>query len=185
MRKPRRLYLDEDVSELIAEPLRRMGHDVLTTREAENKGLKDPEQVQFAIAQNRIIVTNNRYEFQRDLHPVKNHTGIIAGTHDTHDGHQRFARNVHTVLAENPDLSNTLVRADKLSYSLLDKGGDVLTMKYGEGGRQPIDEPEIPEYIKKEAQTHIDRIRKNSRETVIVGDDSSGMPPQKPSSRQK
>lgn len=43
-----KLYLDEDVPEAIAMALRLRGYDVLTTREADQKGLRDIDQLEYA-----------------------------------------------------------------------------------------------------------------------------------------
>ena len=58
------LYLDEDVSVLIAALLRPHGFDVLTTREAHNLGQSDSFQILFATAQRRAILTHNRGDFE-------------------------------------------------------------------------------------------------------------------------
>ena len=42
------LYLDEDVSVLVADWLRPHGFDVLTARDASNRGLSDTAQLRFA-----------------------------------------------------------------------------------------------------------------------------------------
>lgn len=58
------LYLDEDVSVLIAEWLRPHGFDILTTRETHNLGQSDSFQLLFAAAQQRAILTPNRGDFE-------------------------------------------------------------------------------------------------------------------------
>jgi predicted nuclease of predicted toxin-antitoxin system len=75
------LYLDEDVSGLVARLVRGRGYDVLTVREAGQAGKSDPEQLAFATGDGRTIVTHNR----RDFEPLaseyavrgQNHHGII------------------------------------------------------------------------------------------------------------
>jgi predicted nuclease of predicted toxin-antitoxin system len=58
-----RLYLDEDVSVLVATLLRSRGHEVLTTRDAGRLGAPDPDQLAFAAAQGMAIVTHNRADY--------------------------------------------------------------------------------------------------------------------------
>lgn len=58
------LYLDEDVSVLIAALLQPQGFDVLTTREAHNLGQSDSFQLLFAAVQHRAILTHNRGDFE-------------------------------------------------------------------------------------------------------------------------
>jgi hypothetical protein len=57
-----RLYADEDFSYPTVEELRRLGHEVLTAREAGEggEGKTDEEVLAFAVAQNRAVVTFNR-----------------------------------------------------------------------------------------------------------------------------
>lgn len=59
------LYLDEDVSALVAELLRARGFDVLTTHEAGRKGTHDKEQLVYAASQQRALLTHNRDDFAR------------------------------------------------------------------------------------------------------------------------
>ncbi|MBW4675980.1 MAG: DUF5615 family PIN-like protein [Desmonostoc geniculatum HA4340-LM1] len=54
-----RFHLDENVSNAIAEGLRRRGIDVTTTLEAGLIGASDREQLHFALSQNRVIFTHD------------------------------------------------------------------------------------------------------------------------------
>jgi hypothetical protein len=54
---------DENVSEDTAHALSELGHDVLTTRQAGNKGLDDVRQLTLAVRLGRIFVTYNRRDF--------------------------------------------------------------------------------------------------------------------------
>lgn len=58
------LYLDEDVSVLVAELLRSHGFDVLTAREAGQLGKSDEEQLAYALSQSRALVSHNRSDFE-------------------------------------------------------------------------------------------------------------------------
>lgn len=58
-----RYYLDEDLSEKIAEIARCRGLDVLSARECGNKGLRDDQQLSFAAGEGRCLVTRNRDDF--------------------------------------------------------------------------------------------------------------------------
>lgn len=94
------LYLDEDVSILIAELLRPHGFDVLTTREAQNLGQPDSTQLLFAAAQQRVILTHNRCDFEA-LHRVslaeqRSHAGIIIANRRASDA--ELARRVMKLL---------------------------------------------------------------------------------------
>src|SRR5262245_16900140 len=52
-------YLDENVARAVAEGLRTMGIDALTTPEAGNMELSDEEQLAYALSQNRVTVTQD------------------------------------------------------------------------------------------------------------------------------
>jgi hypothetical protein len=55
-----RYYFDEHVDPAVAVKLRRLGIDVLTTGEAGRLGDDDPDQLAFAAAEARVIVTFDR-----------------------------------------------------------------------------------------------------------------------------
>lgn len=79
-----KLYLDEDVPEAVALALRLRGFDVLTTKEADNKGLTDREQLAFASSIERIRFSHNIADFARlhlecDKEGVDHH-GIILSS---------------------------------------------------------------------------------------------------------
>ena len=71
-----KFHLDESVERAIAEALRRRSIDVTTTPEANLLGITDREQLAFAIAQNRVVFTQDD-DFlalhQEGLH----HCGIV------------------------------------------------------------------------------------------------------------
>ena len=77
-----RLYLDEDVSSSLADALRKRGYDAISTIEAGNIGLSDEQQLAFASAEGRAILTFNISDFA-DLFTKwqaleKEHFGIIV-----------------------------------------------------------------------------------------------------------
>ena len=57
------VYLDEDVSVLVADLLRSRKYDALTTLEAGNVRLSDAEQLAFATSRGLAILTHNRDDF--------------------------------------------------------------------------------------------------------------------------
>jgi uncharacterized protein with PIN domain len=80
-----RLYLDHDVNIAVAERLRRLGHDVLTTGEAGHAESSDEHQLAFATDEGRVFLTHNRRDFRR-LHrrwieDGRLHCGIIISAH--------------------------------------------------------------------------------------------------------
>ncbi|GAB4202164.1 MAG: hypothetical protein OHK0022_25090 [Roseiflexaceae bacterium] len=95
------LYLDEDVSVLIAEILRARGFDVITTTEAGLRGKSDVEQLEYAVSSHRTILTHNRIDFEKlaELYfrNGKIHYGImIARRHDPYE----LVRRVLVILDE-------------------------------------------------------------------------------------
>jgi predicted nuclease of predicted toxin-antitoxin system len=78
-------YLDEDVDPLLAPVLRERGIDCLSTRDAENLGHSDIQQLTFATAQGRVILTFNVRDFlclAKDLAEAgRHHSGIIVSDH--------------------------------------------------------------------------------------------------------
>jgi predicted nuclease of predicted toxin-antitoxin system len=75
------LYLDEDVSILVAQLVRSHGFDALTTLEAGQLGNSDEQQLAYAVSGTRVLVTHNRSDFealaQRYFDAERMHYGII------------------------------------------------------------------------------------------------------------
>ncbi len=74
-----RFHLDEHVSNAVAEGLRRRGIDVTTTADAGLLGADDFQHLAFALAQDRVIFTNDHH-FLR-LHDQGHHHLGIAYCH--------------------------------------------------------------------------------------------------------
>lgn len=76
------LYMDEDMSALVATLLRSRGLDVTTVPEQSTLGKTDSEQLEFSASLGRCLVTHNRVDFER-LHlqfieEGREHCGIIV-----------------------------------------------------------------------------------------------------------
>ena len=75
------LYLDEDVSVLIAELMRVRGFTAQTTQEAGRKETDDTEQLEYAVSRQQTILTHNRDDYaqlaQDYFASGKKHYGII------------------------------------------------------------------------------------------------------------
>jgi len=52
-----KFYLDEHIPNAVARGLRRRGLDVLTVQDAGRSGLSDPEQLAFALSEQRMLIT--------------------------------------------------------------------------------------------------------------------------------
>ncbi|MGL4621818.1 MAG: DUF5615 family PIN-like protein [Chroococcidiopsis sp.] len=71
-----RFHLDENVSTAVAEGLRRRGIDVTTTPEQALIGISDLAQLEFALAQKRVIFTQDA-DFLRMHQTGITHAGIV------------------------------------------------------------------------------------------------------------
>lgn len=106
------LYLDEDVSALVASLLRARGFDVITAREEGMLGRSDAEQLARAASLGRCILTHNRVDYEElqrkciDSH--QKHSGIIVGSR----------RDVYEIARRVAILLNTL-SADEIENQLL------------------------------------------------------------------
>ncbi len=77
-----RLYLDRHIKKQLAIDLRERGFDVLTTEEASKDTAPDDEQLEFAVKENRAIVTFNIRDFaplhEQWTEAERVHSGIIV-----------------------------------------------------------------------------------------------------------
>jgi predicted nuclease of predicted toxin-antitoxin system len=75
------LYLDEDVSVLIADLLRSRGFVATTTQQAGNLGCADYQQLEYATEQRKTLLTHNRADFevlvQKYFFAGRPHSGIV------------------------------------------------------------------------------------------------------------
>lgn len=106
------LYLDEDVSVLVAALLRARGFDVTTAREEGMLGRNDGDQLTCAVKLGRSIFTHNRLDFEQ-LHRAylsanRVHSGIVIGSR----------RNPYELARRIAVLLNTLT-TDELKNQLL------------------------------------------------------------------
>lgn len=107
------LFADENFSLVVVQALRRLGHDILTTREAglANRGIADPDILNAAIATGRAVLTHNRRDYVR-LHLRRgNHAGIIICTED--GDFERLARRIHDVISPHDSLDGQLIRVTR------------------------------------------------------------------------
>jgi hypothetical protein len=106
------IYLDEDVSNLVARLLRSRGMDVTTVQEQQMLGKSDPEQLAFFASISRCILTHNRVDYEKlHLHYVTNgieHSGMIVIPQ----------KPAHEIVLRTMVLLDTLT-ADELSNQLL------------------------------------------------------------------
>jgi predicted nuclease of predicted toxin-antitoxin system len=99
------LYLDEDVSVLVADLLRGRGFVATTTRDEGQLGKSDAEQLAFAISLGRTLLTHNRTDFealaQEYTAAGRTHYGIIlAQRQPSYELLRRLIRLLNQVTAD-------------------------------------------------------------------------------------
>lgn len=114
-----RLYLDRHIMSRLAIDLRMHGFDVMRTEEAGNDTLPDEEQLAFATAENRAILTFNTRDFAK-LHELwsgrgEPHAGVIVsrqlGSREYSPLLQRMLRLLNELTIE--DMANNLVHLER------------------------------------------------------------------------
>ena len=72
-----KIYSDEDVNVAIIEGLKRRGIKAISCQEANNIGLSDKEQIEYA-SSNKFVILTHDADFLRIIHEKKiSHSGII------------------------------------------------------------------------------------------------------------
>ena len=105
------LYLDEDVNIMVADLLRSRGFVAETTRDGGQLGNNDREQLEYAIAHQKTILTHNRRDFEllaiEYAEAERSHSGIIlAVRHSPYEIVRRLLRIINHVTAD--EMSNQL-----------------------------------------------------------------------------
>ena len=110
-----RIYADENFPLPAVVELRRLGHDVLTTMESghSDRAMPDAQVLDFAISENRAILTLNRRHFIR-LHSERpRHNGIIVCSFDI--DFISLARRIHSEISQHPSLNGRLLRVNRIA----------------------------------------------------------------------
>jgi predicted nuclease of predicted toxin-antitoxin system len=94
-----RLYLDEDVSVLVADLLNARGFDALSVRDAGQLQASDAEQLAYAVNHQRALVTHNRGDFEELVQTYfdaeQKHYGVILAVRRSP---QEIAQRLLTIL---------------------------------------------------------------------------------------
>jgi predicted nuclease of predicted toxin-antitoxin system len=111
-----RFYSNENIALPAVMELRRLGHDVLTSRDAgnANAAVPDPEVLAFAASEDRILLSHNRRHFL-DLHRRRStpHAGMVLCTFDA--DFVALARRIHEAVADAGDIRDGVIRVNRLS----------------------------------------------------------------------
>jgi hypothetical protein len=102
---------DEDVPVGLVELLRRLGHDLLTVQEAGRSGKPDAQVLSDATADQRSVLTFNRWDFERLHRRGFPHPGIISGTPD--GDLDALAARIDQALVTNAPLAGKHVRVNR------------------------------------------------------------------------
>jgi predicted nuclease of predicted toxin-antitoxin system len=99
------LYLDEDVHVLVAVLLRKEGFDVTTALQEGMLGKSDQEQLAYAVATGRCLLTHNRADFmhlyEQYLVADEAHFGILIAIRRTaHELAERVAARLNLLTAD-------------------------------------------------------------------------------------
>jgi hypothetical protein len=109
-----RFYSNENIALQVVMELRRLGHDVLTSLDSgrANAAVPDSEVLALAVAEGRILLSNNRRHFL-NLHRrrTSDHAGIVLCTFDTDFRGQ--AQRIDVAVAGVSDMRNQLIRVNR------------------------------------------------------------------------
>ncbi len=107
------LYSNENFPRATVETLRSMGHDVLTTAEAgnANQAIPDEDVLQYAINNQRAVLTLNRQDFIALHRSTPDHEGIIVCTFNP--DFANLALKIDAALRSTPTLTGQLLRVNR------------------------------------------------------------------------
>ena len=107
------LYANENFPLPVVRELRKLGHDVLTVREAgkADQAISDEEVLAFAVEQRRALLTLNRRHFVRLHSQQPKHHGIVVCTVDLDFAGQ--AARIHAAIEGRSDLTGQLIRVNR------------------------------------------------------------------------
>jgi len=104
-----KIYTNENFPFPIVLELRRLGHDVLTSRDAGNDGrsVPDGEVLDYAMSSGRVLLSLNRWDFKPLHKATPNHCGMLLCSVDADFSAQ--AAKIHASLLSNPEMNGVLL----------------------------------------------------------------------------
>lgn len=108
-----KLYSNENFPLPVVQELRKLNHDVLTIQETgkSEQAFPDEAVLEFAIGQERAVLTLNRKHFIRLHKEQPDHCGIIVCSFDPDFIGQ--ANRIHSAIESAPKLSGELIRVNR------------------------------------------------------------------------
>ena len=108
-----RLYANENLPLPVVEELRRRGHDAVTVAETgrANQEMSDDQVLEFAVSDERAVLTFNRKHFFRLHRQRPAHLGIVACTYDP--DFLALAERIDGALASTTELVGRLIRVNR------------------------------------------------------------------------
>lgn len=106
-----RLYSNENFDFQVVGFLRQLGYDVLTALDAgrANQRIPDEQVLEFAMSENRTVLTFNRKDFFRLHKMMPDHSGIIACTYD--NNHEALAKRIdESIKNQSQGIDGRLIR---------------------------------------------------------------------------
>ncbi|MBI4903976.1 MAG: DUF5615 family PIN-like protein [Acidobacteria bacterium] len=116
-----RFYANENFPYSVVEKLRELGHDVTTVRETgkANRSTPDAEVLDYAVSEQRAVLTVNRKHFLKLHFAGPQHAGIILCTY--HPDFSGQARRIHESVQERANLSGQLIRVNRPNQTAFTK----------------------------------------------------------------
>lgn len=106
-------YANENFPQPVVEALRALGHDVVTSLEAgrANQRIPDADVLAHAHAEQRVLLTLNRWHFRRLHDSGQPHHGIVACTADP--DFERHAKRINDEVRKHLTMTGRLVTVRK------------------------------------------------------------------------
>lgn len=110
-----RLYSNENFPLPVVQALRRLGHDVVTTRDAgkSDRAIPDPEVLAYAHSENRAVLTLNRKDFIALHNRSSEHSGIVVCTVDI--AFEDQAARIHQTIEAAGELAGKILRVNRVA----------------------------------------------------------------------